>query len=117
MINPMVEGSGLKNKVLEAFACRVPVVSTPLGIEAIDAMPGRHYVKADSPGDFAEAVTSLLADPAYASEIAEAARLLVESKYRWSAIGDQLDGLTGRVLYQGDDCLQDQHASRERAYR
>jgi glycosyltransferase involved in cell wall biosynthesis len=112
MINPMVEGSGLKNKVLEAFACRVPVVSTSLGIEAIDAIPDRHYVKADSPRVFAESVISLLADPEYASEIAAAARSFVESKYRWSAIGDQLDGLTNRAFNQTNDCRQGELASR-----
>jgi glycosyltransferase involved in cell wall biosynthesis len=37
MINPMVEGSGLKNKVLEAFAIGLPVVSTELGIDALPA--------------------------------------------------------------------------------
>jgi len=98
MINPMVEGSGLKNKVLEAFACRVPVVSTSLGIEAIDASPGLHYVQADAPEEFAKAICSLLADRDYASRIAEDARLLVESKFRWSVIGDQLGSVVNGVL-------------------
>jgi len=98
MINPMVEGSGLKNKVLEAFACRVPVVSTSLGIEAIDASPELHYVQADAPEEFAKAICSLLADKDYASRIAEAARSLVESKFRWSVIGDQLGSVVNGVL-------------------
>ena len=37
MVNPMLTGSGLKNKVLEAFALGLAVVSTPLGV---DAFPG-----------------------------------------------------------------------------
>jgi len=98
MINPMVEGSGLKNKVLEAFACRVPVVSTSLGIEAIDASPDLHYVQADAPEEFARAICTLLADQDYSSRIAEDARLLVESKFRWSVIGEQLGSLVDRIL-------------------
>jgi glycosyltransferase involved in cell wall biosynthesis len=98
MINPMVEGSGLKNKVLEAFACKVPVVSTSLGIEAIDASPDLHYVRADAPEEFAKAICSLLADKGYASRIAEDARLLVESRFRWSVIGEQLGSLVDRIL-------------------
>jgi glycosyltransferase involved in cell wall biosynthesis len=98
MINPMVEGSGLKNKVLEAFACRVPVVSTSLGIEAISAEQDLHYLNADAPEDFAEAVIRLLEDTSLASELAENARLLVESKFQWSVIGEQLESLVNRVL-------------------
>ncbi|MEO0973156.1 MAG: glycosyltransferase, partial [Pseudomonadota bacterium] len=40
MINPMVSGSGLKNKMLEAMALRRAIVSTPMGSEAIDAVAG-----------------------------------------------------------------------------
>jgi glycosyltransferase involved in cell wall biosynthesis len=97
MINSMVEGSGLKNKVLEAFACRVPVVSTSLGIEAIDAVPDRHYVKADDPREFAAAIIRLLDDQVRASIIAEEARRLAETGFRWTVIGDQLGQLVDRI--------------------
>jgi glycosyltransferase involved in cell wall biosynthesis len=97
MINPMVEGSGLKNKVLEAFACRVPVVSTSLGIEAIGATPDVHYLNADTPEDFADAVTRLLTNTSLASEIAENARQLVESNFQWGVIGERLESLIDHV--------------------
>ena len=49
MVNPMIEGSGLKNKVLEALAIYLPVVSTHMGVEAINGKEGRHFLVADDP--------------------------------------------------------------------
>lgn len=91
MVNPMVEGSGLKNKVLEAFACRLPVVSTTMGIEAIGTRPGEHNLVADDPHAFASAVMRCLEDEDMAARMTTAARQLVEDHYEWSAIGEQFD--------------------------
>lgn len=91
MVNPMVEGSGLKNKVLEAFACHLPVVSTTLGIEAVGADAGRHYLGADSPDEFASEVMRCLEDGELAAEMTGAARRFVEERFEWSAIGERLD--------------------------
>ena len=91
MANPMVEGSGLKNKVLEAFACGIPVVSSSLGIEAIEAEEGRHYLQADSPEHMATSIIRLLSEPGFASEIRNAARRFVEERYTWPVVGRQID--------------------------
>lgn len=97
MVNPMVEGSGLKNKVLESFACRVPVVSTSLGIEAIDAQPELHYLEADTTEDFARSVVRLLFDGDLAASISERARGFVEDRFAWDTVGDELDAIIDRL--------------------
>jgi glycosyltransferase involved in cell wall biosynthesis len=98
MINPMVEGSGLKNKVLEAFAAGLPVVSTSMGIEAIDAADGEHYLAADTARGFADQLLRLLDDRAEARRLAANARQLVEASYTWDSIGLGLDEAIHRVL-------------------
>jgi glycosyltransferase involved in cell wall biosynthesis len=90
MINPMVEGSGLKNKVLEAFALGLPVVSTTLGADAFGIEDGRHCRIADAPVDFASAVRDLLEQPAHAQRIASNARELVHRRFTWPAAGKAL---------------------------
>jgi glycosyltransferase involved in cell wall biosynthesis len=91
MINPMLIGSGMKNKVLEAFAMGLAVVSTTLGMESVaDAREGVHFARADEPERFAEAVLSLLDDPAQAASMREAAHQLVHDAYRWEAISRRL---------------------------
>jgi glycosyltransferase involved in cell wall biosynthesis len=106
MVNPMVQGSGLKNKILEAFALRLPVVSTALGVEAFNAEDGRHCRIADTPEEFAAAVLDLFARPDYARSLAIEARNLVQSQFTWYA--------AGRTLAHSLESVGDR-SSRERA--
>ena len=94
----MVEGSGLKNKVLEAFAAGLPVVSTTMGIEAINATDGKHYRSADSAEDFADRVSELLDNRDQASNLAKNARQLVEQEYTWDAAGSSFNSAIERAM-------------------
>jgi glycosyltransferase involved in cell wall biosynthesis len=87
MINPMVEGSGLKNKVLESFAMGLPVVTTSLGVEAIDGQAGEHFLIADTPEEFAGAILRLLDDKEICAGLCARGRELVENRYIWRAVG------------------------------
>lgn len=94
MINPMRTGSGLKNKVLEAFGLGIAVVSTPLGVEALPEVRDRvHLRTAEAPDAFADAVREVLKDPEHARTLREDAHRLVDEHYRWEAVGRQWAGL------------------------
>jgi glycosyltransferase involved in cell wall biosynthesis len=83
LVVPIHAGSGMRVKILEAFARGIPVVSTTIGAEGIDARHGEHLLIADTPSDFADAVERLLQDPEQAGRLAHAARTLVEERYDW----------------------------------
>jgi glycosyltransferase involved in cell wall biosynthesis len=70
VVAPMVSGSGIKNKVLEAMAMGRPVAATSLAAEGVVAEAGRDLVVADGPAAFAAAVASILADPERAASMA-----------------------------------------------
>ena len=95
MVVPLLSGSGMRVKILEAFARGIPVVSTTIGVEGIDAEPGRHLLVADRPADVAAAVLRLLDDPAEAARLAGAARRLLEERYDWRSALRGLDRLYG----------------------
>jgi glycosyltransferase involved in cell wall biosynthesis len=59
-IAPLFEGAGVKFKVLEALACGVPVVGTPVACEGIEPQPALHCVP---PERFAAAVVARLSRP------------------------------------------------------
>jgi glycosyltransferase involved in cell wall biosynthesis len=63
VVVPLRFGSGTRVKNLEAFAHRVPVVSTTLGAEGLHAEPGVHLLTADSAAGLAAACAHLLRDP------------------------------------------------------
>ncbi len=86
MVNPMVSGTGLKNKVLEAFAVGKAVVTTAMGVEAFPVVDGVHCVVADDPGVFAAAVLRLLDDDAERAALATRARELVAERYSWETV-------------------------------
>lgn len=77
---PLFTGSGSRIKVLEAFAHRRPVVSTPKGAEGIEADPGVHFLSATSAPEFATALKSASEQPA-AGQRVSAAFDLVRERY------------------------------------
>jgi len=61
---PLRAGSGTRLKALEAFAARVPVISTSLGVEGLGAIPETHYLRAETTQEFADQAHRLKSDPA-----------------------------------------------------
>lgn len=74
---PILSGSGMRVKLLEAFAAGIPVVSTRVGAEGLAEEDGEFCALSDDPADFAERVVQLMQDPARAAEMAARARDLV----------------------------------------
>src|SRR5581483_7591015 len=77
---PILSGSGVRVKLLEAFACGIPVVSTRLGAEGLAQRDGEYCRLADDPRAFAQAIADLLADPRGAAEMAARARQFVAAE-------------------------------------
>ncbi|HYP09154.1 MAG TPA: glycosyltransferase [Bryobacteraceae bacterium] len=71
---PILSGSGVRVKLLEAFASGIPVVSTPIGAEGLANKDGEICALADDPEAFADKVVALLSDPSSARELAARAR-------------------------------------------
>ncbi len=73
---PLRLGGGTRLKIVEAMAMGKAIVSTTLGAEGIEAVPGRDLLVEDQPAAFAEAVGRLLAEPGLAARIGQSARKL-----------------------------------------
>jgi glycosyltransferase involved in cell wall biosynthesis len=80
---PLRIAQGLQNKVLEALAAGVPVVSSGAAVRGIKGYPGRHFLVAESAEDFADAVLRVLRDPELGGRLAAQGRALVEERYSW----------------------------------
>jgi GT2 family glycosyltransferase/glycosyltransferase involved in cell wall biosynthesis len=78
---PILSGSGMRVKLLEAFATGIPVVSTRLGAEGLAENGGEICELADDPGDFAASIVALLSHGERARRLAEAARQAVVAKH------------------------------------
>ena len=77
------------------------VVSTTLGAEGIEAVPGRDLLIEDEPAAFAEAVNRLLTAPDLATRIGQSGRPLAVERYSWSGAARALEGFYRQVLEVG----------------
>jgi GT2 family glycosyltransferase/glycosyltransferase involved in cell wall biosynthesis len=75
---PLLSGSGIRVKLLEAFASGIPVVSTRIGAEGLNSESGQLCEISDLPAAFARSVLRLQDDLVYRSQLAVRARQLVE---------------------------------------
>lgn len=98
VVVPLRVGGGTRLKVLEAFAAGVPVVATTLAVEGIDALPGQHYLRADTPEAMAREIIRLRDDEPLRRELAAAARQLVEADYDWDVIAARLETELKKVV-------------------
>jgi glycosyltransferase involved in cell wall biosynthesis len=71
---PILSGSGVRVKLLEAFAAGIPVVSTRLGAEGLGSQDGEFCALADEPAGFADKILELFEQPEQARAMAERSR-------------------------------------------
>ena len=97
-VAPLRSGSGIQNKILEAFACGVPVVSSTCGNAGISAKDGEHLLIADDPMRFVSALIELLDNKEKRDSLSEKARCLAEKEFSWSKSTRLLEGVYNRVI-------------------
>ena len=104
-VAPMRSGSGMQNKIIEAMACSVPVVTTHNGLEGLFAEPDEEILVSDTPNTYAQSVINLLSDQRLHDKISLRARKYVEKHHSWGASNQMildmyLDALSATKKYQ-----------------
>jgi polysaccharide biosynthesis protein PslH len=91
MAVPLRIGGGSRLKILEAMAAGLPVISTRLGAEGLELVPGEHYIASDEPAEMADELIACIRDPRPARAIALGSRGFVLDRYDWDALADRLE--------------------------
>jgi glycosyltransferase involved in cell wall biosynthesis len=89
-IVPILSGSGTRLKLLEAMSAGKAIVTTSIGCEGIEGSDGTHFIVADTPKDFGEAIITILHDAALRNRLGNNARELTEKIYDWRIITRKL---------------------------
>lgn len=87
---PLRGPGGTRLKILAAMAAGVPVVTTKVGIEGIDAQSGEQALIEDDWEKMAQAAVLLLTDKKLYQKIIKSARKLVENHYSYESIARSL---------------------------
>lgn len=87
---PLISGSGLRVKIVEAMAYGKVVLTTTLGASGIPYSNGQNILIADTPSEFLEQLELLKSDPNRIIEIGKAARKLAETEFDIKQLSSKL---------------------------
>jgi glycosyltransferase involved in cell wall biosynthesis len=90
MAVPLLSGSGVRVKIVEAMSLGVPVVSTAVGAEGLGVESGREIVIADGADAFAAALARVEQDEALRRRLAASSRAFVERELDRERLGRRL---------------------------
>jgi polysaccharide biosynthesis protein PslH len=85
LVAPLMHGIGQQNKILEAMAMQVPVVTTTRVNNAIGSTGEKDILLADTEGVFAEQIIKILQSIDLQKVISENARHFVQNNYSWQS--------------------------------
>lgn len=89
-IAPMMIGTGMQNKLLEAMALKTPCITTTLANNAIGMVAGEAIFVANNKLDMLDAINELLSDESLRQRIAKNAHQVVLNQFNWSKVNNKL---------------------------
>ncbi|MBC5628074.1 glycosyltransferase [Clostridium sp. NSJ-6] len=88
-IVPLFIGGGMRVKILECMAKNMPIISTTIGAEGIEAVDDNNILIADTVDEFINKIKKIQDENIY-NKIRQSATKLIEEKYSISAVNNQL---------------------------
>ncbi|MBN1826475.1 MAG: glycosyltransferase [Candidatus Eisenbacteria bacterium] len=92
-VAPLRYAAGVQNKIVEAMAAGLPVVTSSPGNCGLQARSGSEILVYDSLEEFAVATGDLLRDPNRAAAIGERGRAFVRSRFSWDRVAERVGEL------------------------
>jgi len=117
MVAPLNIARGTQNKILEAMAAGVPVVTSRVAAGGVDAVAGEHFAVASTPDGQAQAILRILGDSTERQRLAVAGRERMLSHHAWDRSMQRLDGIIERCLatFGGQSARLDESRERKSA--
>lgn len=97
-VAPMTLGTGVSNKLLEAFSVGTPVVSTPVACGDLPVSDGKHLFVAADAKAFARCAIELMGDSSLRKRIADSAHEFVTRDYDWEVVAGQMEMLLADLV-------------------
>jgi polysaccharide biosynthesis protein PslH len=101
LIVPLLSGSGMRVKILEAMSLGKTVISTSLGATGIEAVDHSSILICDDPEEFSEAMAHCMSDTGFCNILGENARKLICEKYEIGSVGRRMKDFYIKIMSQG----------------
>jgi polysaccharide biosynthesis protein PslH len=98
MVAPLNIARGTQNKILEAMAAGVPVVTSGVAAGGVDASSPEHFLVASTPEEYTAAILRIIDEPAERKRLSLAGRERMLSHHDWDKSMQRLDGIIARCL-------------------
>ena len=92
-IAPMMIGTGMQNKLIEAMALGLPCITSPLANNAINGIHNESIIVAENKFEFVNGIQKLLTDDNFYLKISEGGRKLALSNFDWEKTTKKLINL------------------------
>ena len=103
MVVPILTGSGMRMKILEAAALGCPIVTTKVGVEGINLTNDDSCLIADTPEDFANAIIELINKKELRSRLTKQAQSIYLDKYSVKALTGLRDNIYHQISHKYDN--------------
>ena len=100
MVAPLAIARGTQNKILEAMAMGVPVVTSSIAAGGVNAEADTHFLVADSAGEQVQAILKVVESPSEHQRLAESGRQRVLSHHAWPHSMERMDAIIDRCVRQ-----------------
>lgn len=97
-IVPLLSGSGIRVKIIEAMSVGKTVISTSIGAEGIDYTNGKDILIADTPDEFVKQIKRCLDDDEFCTQIGKNAYDLVANHYNNELLTKKLLAFYDKLL-------------------
>ena len=98
MVAPLKIARGTQNKILEAMAMGVPVVTSRTAAGGVDAEAVKHFLVADTPVEYCQAVLRLVENREERQRLSVAGRQRMLSHHAWPHSMQRLDQIIARCI-------------------
>lgn len=97
-VHPHQGAAGIQNKILEAMACGVPVVTTVTGNQGINAIHEESALIGHTKEELARHAIRILTDKELAQKISVNSRKLIEDTHSWELAYKQIDSIIDELF-------------------
>ena len=97
-VAPLKIARGTQNKILEAMAVGVPVITTSVAARGVDAVAPEHFLVADSISEQVDAIFRVLDSVSERERLSGAGRQRMLTHHQWGQSMERMDTIIHRVL-------------------
>ncbi len=88
---PILRGAGVRTKILDYIAARIPFISTSKGVEGLDLVEGLHYLNCNNIEEYSEKINILLKNNGLKTTLCDNLQTIAAKKFNWFIIGKTIE--------------------------